>query len=156
MTRDFYYIMNMMKKINAINIVRYINNEVGMDIAHIDDCNNVIISTERDFLGNAVYFRDYLFCGDSIYSYINQHGYNDGKPEFGTNSYTISDEPELGYKCFNPDGKHGHDCEFDEDTGIRRFDEAILKNAVEGLKKALKVDKQSKLTIANEVEFMDI
>jgi hypothetical protein len=62
----------------------------------------------------------------------------------------------LGYKCFNPDGKHGHDCEFNDDTGIRKFDEEILKTAVEGLKKALKVANQSKFTISNEVEFMDI
>lgn len=156
MTRDFYYIMNMMKKMNAVEIVRYINNEVGMDVARVDDCSNVIISTERDFLGNAVYFRDYLFCGDSIYSYINQHGFNCERPEFGTNSYSVTDEPEYGFGCFNPDGVHGHDCKFDEDTGIRKFDEEILKTAVEGLKKALKVADQSKFTISNEVEFMDI
>jgi hypothetical protein len=147
--------MNMMKKMNAINIVRYINNEVGMDVAHIDDSNNVLICADRDFLGKAIYFHDYLFCGDSIYSYINQHGFNCEMPEFGTNSYSITDEPDYGFGCFNPDGVHGHDCKFDEDTGIRKFDEEILKTAVEGLKKALKVTKSSKFTISNEVEFMD-
>jgi hypothetical protein len=148
--------MNMMKKMNAVEIARYINNEVGMNVAHIDDSNNVLICADRDFLGNEIFFNDYLFCGDSIYSYINQHGFNCEMPEFGTNSYSITDEPDLGYKCFNPDGKHGHDCKFDEDTGIRKFDEEILKTAVEGLKKALKVANQSKFTISNEVEFMDI
>lgn len=156
MTRDFYYIMNMMKKMNAVEIVRYINSEVGMDVARVDDCSNVIISTEHDFLGNAVYFHDYLFCGDSCYSYINQHGFNCEMPEFGTNSYSITEEPDYGFGCFNPDGVHVHDCKFDEDTGIRKFDEEILKTAVEGLKKALKVADQSKFTISNEVEFMDI
>jgi hypothetical protein len=148
--------MNMMKKMNAVEIARYINNEVGMNVAHIDDGNNVLICADRDFLGNEIFFNDYLFCGDSIYSYINQHGFNCEMPEFGTNSYSITDEPDWGYKCFNPEGKHGHDCEFDEDTGIRKFDEKILRTAIEGLKKALKVDKQSKFTISNEVEFMDI
>ena len=156
MTRDFYYIMNMMKKMNAIEIVHYINSEVGMDVARVDNLSNIVIDTNRDFLGNAVYFRDFLFCGDSIYSYINQHGFNCEMPEFGTNSYSITDEPDYGFRCFNPGGKHGHDCEFDCDTGIRKFNEEILKTAVEGLIKALKVDKQSKLTISNEVEFMDI
>lgn len=156
MTRDFYYIMNMMKKMNPIEIVSYINNNVGMDVARIDQINSVIIDVHHDFLGNAVYFHDYLFCGDSCYSYINQHGFNCEMPEFGTNSYRITDEPEYGFKCFNPDGKHEHDCEYDDDTGIRKFDEEILKTAVEGLIKALKVDKQSKFTISNEVEFMDI
>jgi hypothetical protein len=148
--------MNMMKKMNAINIVRYINNEVGMDVARVDDNNNVIIHTNHDFLGNTIYFRDYLFYWDSIYFYINQHGFNNGNPVFGTNSYTLPNDPYLGYKCFNPDGMHGHDCEFNDDTGIRKFDEEILKTAVEGLKKALKVTKSSKFTISNEVEFMDI
>ena len=148
--------MNMMKKMNAVEIARYINNEVGMDVAHIDDSNNVLICADRDFLGNEIFFNDYLFCGDSIYSYINQHGFNCEMPEFGTNSYSITDEPDLGYKCFNPDGVHGHDCKFDEDTGIRKFDMEILKTAVEGLKKALKVTKSSNLIISNEVEFMDI
>lgn len=156
MTRDFFYIMNMMKKMNAIEIVRYINNEVGMDVARVDDNCNVIIHANHDFLGTAVYFHDYLFCGDSIYSYINQHGFNCEMPEFGTNSYSVTDEPEYGFGCFNPDGVHGHDCEFDDDTGIRKFNEEILKTAVEGLKKALKAVKQSKFTISNEVEFMDI
>ena len=146
----------MMKKMNAVEIARYINNEVGMDVAHIDDSNNVLICADRDFLGNEIFFNDYLFCGDSIYSYINQHGFNCEMPEFGTNSYSITDEPDLGYKCFNPDGVHGHDCKFDEDTGIRKFDMEILKTAVEGLKKALKVTKSSNLIISNEVEFMDI
>lgn len=156
MTRDFYYIMNMMKKMNAIEIVQYINNEVGMDAARIDNDNNVIIQANRDFLGNAIFFRDYLFCGDSMYSYINQHGFNNGNPEFETNSYSVTNEPDYGFECFNPDGMHGHDCKFDEDTGIREFDEEILKTAVEGLKKALKVTERSKFTISNEVEFMDI
>lgn len=156
MTRDFYYIMNMMKKMNAVEIARYINNEVGMDVAHIDDSNNVLICADRDFLGNEIFFNDYLFCGDSIYSYINQHGFNCEMPEFGTNSYSITDEPDLGYKCFNPGGMHGHDCKLDDDTGIRKFDMEILKTAVEGLKKALKIAKQSNLIISNEVEFMDI
>lgn len=156
MTRDFYYIMNMMTKMNSIEIVRYINNEVGMDVAHIDKLCNVIVHANHDFLGNAIYFHDYLFCGDSIYSYINQHGFNCEMPEFGTNSYAISAEPDIGFECFNPDGKHGHDCEFDVDTGIRKFDKEILKNAVEGLKKALNVAESSKFTISNEVEFMDI
>lgn len=143
---------------NTIEIVRYINIEVGMDIARMDDNCNVIIHANHDFLGNAVYFRDYLFCGDSIYSYINQHGFNCKMPEFGTNSYSISEDPVLGFECFNPDGKHGHDCEFDYDTGIRRFDPEILKTAVKGLKKALKTGdvEPSKFTISNEVEFMDI
>ena len=156
MTRDFYYIMNMMKKMNAVEIVRYINNEVGMDVARVDNNSNVVINTEHDFLGNVVFFRDFLFCGDSCYSYINQHGFNNGNPEFGTNSYSITDEPDWGYKCFNPGGVHGHDCEYDDDTGIRKFDVEILKTAVEGLKKALNVANQSKFTISNEVEFMDI
>ena len=156
MTRDFYYIMNMMKKMNAIEIVQYINNEVGMDAARIDDDNNVIIHANRDFLGNAIFFRDYLICGDSIYSYITQEGTSCGIPQFVTHSYCITQEPEIGYECFNSDGKHGHDCKFDEDTGIRKFDMEILKTAVEGLKKALKVTKSSNLIINNEVEFMDI
>ena len=121
MTRDFFYIMNMKKKMNATEIASYINNEVGMDVAHVDDNSNVIIHANHDFLGTAVYFHDYLFCGDSIYSYINQHGFNCEMPEFGTDNYSITDEPDCGYKCFNPDGIHGHDCEFDDDTGIRKF-----------------------------------
>ena len=148
--------MNMMKKMNAVEIVRYINNEVGMDIARVDDNGNVIIHANHDFLGKAVYFHDYLFCGDSIYSYINQHGFNCEMPEFGTNSYSITDEPDYGFRCFNPGGKHEHDCKYDDDTGIRKFDEEILKTAVKGLKKALKVADQSKFTISNEAEFMDI
>ena len=141
---------------NAIEIVRYINNEVGMDVAYVDDNSNVIIHANHDFLGKAIHFHDSLFCEDSIFSYINQHGFNCEMPEFGTNSYSVTDEPDYGFGCFNPDGVHGHDCEFDDDTGIRKFDEEILKTAVEGLKKALKVANQSKFTISNEVEFMDI
>lgn len=141
---------------NAIEIVRYINNEVGMDVARMDGNYNVLIHTDYDFLGNAIFFDDYLFCSDSIFSYINQHGFNGDKPEFRTNSYSIADDPEYGYECFNPDGMHGHDCKLDDDTGIRKFDMEILKTAVEGLKKALKIAKQSNLIISNEVEFMDI
>lgn len=159
MTRDFYYIMNMMKKMDAIEIVRYINNEVGMNIARMDNNCNVLIHTDYDFLGNAIFFDDYLFCSDSIFSYINQHGFDGDKPEFGTNSFSITDDSEYsgdGYECFNPDGMHEHECEFNDVTGIRKFDMEILKNAVEGLKKALKVTEQSNLIISNEVEFMDI
>lgn len=148
--------MNMMKKMNAVEIARYINNEVGMNVAHIDDSNNVLICADRDFLGNEIFFNDYLFCGDSIFSYINQHGFNCDKPDFRTNSYSIADDPEYGFECFNPGGMHEHDCNLDDDTGIRKFDMEILKTAVEGLKKALKVTEQSNLIISNEVEFMDI
>jgi len=148
--------MNMMKKMNAINIVRYINNEVGMDVAHIDNDNNVLICADRDFLGNEIFFDDYLFCGDSIYSYINQHGFNVDKPDFHTNSYNVTDDPEYGFECFNPDGMHETECKYDYNTGIRKFDMEILKTAVEGLKKALKITKSSNLIISNEVEFMDI
>ena len=148
--------MNMMKKMKAIEIARYINTEVGMEIAHNDKLCNVVIDINHDFLGNEILFHDYLFCGDLIYSYINQHGFKTGVAVFGTNSYAIPAEPNIGFECFNPDSKHVHDCEFDYDTGIRKFDKEILKNAVEGLKKALKVTERSKLTISNEVEFMDI
>ena len=148
--------MNMTKKMNAVEIASYINNEVGMDVASIDDYNGVVINAERDFFGNAVYFNDYLICGDTIYSYINQHGFNCEMPAFCTASYSVIARPDHGFICLNPDGMHGHYCEFDEDTGIRKFDEEILKTAAEGLKKALKVTELSKFTISNEVEFMDI
>lgn len=151
----FYYIMNMMKKMSAVEIVRYINNEVGMDIVRVEDNRNVIIHAEHDFLGNEIFFDDYLFCAGSIYSYVNQHGFNDATPNFGTDSYSVPEDPEFGYECFNPDGMHGYDCEFDYGTGIRKFDEEILKNSVEGLKKALKVIEPSKLTTGNEVEFTE-
>ena len=153
----FFYIMNMIKKMNAIEIVNYINSEVGMDIARMDDNFNIIIHADNDFLGNVIFFHDYLFCGDSIYSYINQHGVNDGVPEFATNSYSIENDLVLGFECFNIEGMHGHDCDFNYDTGVRKFNTDILKSSVEGLKKALKVaDTSSKLIITNEVEFMDI
>ena len=143
--------MNMIKEMTPIEIVHYINDEVGMDIADIDDCD-VRITAYRDFLGNEIYFRDYLFAGEAIYSYINQDKFACGKPYFCTNSFPVC-------KCFNPDGAHGQYCrEFAfNDTGLRKFDEAILKNSIEGLKKALKVtERRSKLRVTDEVEFMDI
>ena len=64
--------MNMMKKMNAAEIASYINNEVGMDIASVDEINNVTIRARHDFLGNEIYFDDALFFRDLIYPYINQ------------------------------------------------------------------------------------
>lgn len=156
MTRDFYYIMNMMTKMNVIEIASYIDNEVGMDIARIVDNCNVIIHADRDFLGNKIIFHDYLFYEDAIYSYIGQYGFNKGKARFGTNTHITTDEPDYGYECFNRYDIHGRNSEFDYDTGMRVFDMEILKTAVKGLKKALKVVEQPKLTVSNEVEFMDI
>ena len=142
---------------NAVEIASYINNEVGMDVAHVDDNNNVIIHTNHDFLGTAVYFHDYLFCGDLIYSYINQQGFVAiDKPDFCTSRAAMSAQPGYGVCCFNPEGVHNLDCKFDIATGMREFSMETLKNSVEGLKKALKVPESSKLKIANEIEFMDI
>ena len=153
----FFYIMNMMKKMNAVEIVRYINNEVGMDVAHVDDNSNVIIHANHDFFGTAVYFHDYLFCGDLIYSYINQQGFvSNDKPDFCTSRTAMSAQLGYGVCCFNPEGVHNLDCKFDIATGMREFSIETLKNSVEGLKKALKVLESSKLKIADEIEFMDI
>ena len=153
----FFYIMNMKKKMNAVEIASYINNEVGMDVAHVDDNSNVIIHANHDFLGTAVYFHDYLFCGDLIYSYINQQGFvSNDKPDFCTSRTAMSAQPEYGVCCFNPEGVHNLDCKFDIATGMREFDMETLKNSVEGLKKVLKVLESSKLKIADEIEFMDI
>ena len=55
---------------NAAEIASYINNEVGMDIARIDDYNGVVINAERDFFGNAVYFNDYLICSHLTNPYL--------------------------------------------------------------------------------------
>ena len=149
--------MNMMKKMNAAEIASYINNEVGMDIARVNQCNNVIIYAKRDFHGNEIYFYDFLFVGCSIYHYINQRGFGAfGKPDFCTGLYAMTAQPEHGVCCFNPEGAHEIDCKFDADTGIREFDMETLKNSVDGLKKALKVPEPSKLKIADEIEFMDI
>lgn len=159
MTGDFFYIMNMLKEMTPIEIARYINDEVGMDIADIED-GDVKIIADRDFLGNEIYFHDYLFSGDAIYSYINQDKFVCGKPYFCTNSFPLREKDSdtfPGCKCFNPDGMHNYYCEFDPDIGLRKFDEEILKNSIEGLKNALKVPEQrSKLIITDEVEFMDI
>lgn len=157
MTGDFYYIMNMMKKMNAVEIASYINNEVGMDIASADKRNNVIIHTRRDFLGAEIYFDDGLFIGDLIYPYINQRGFDSiVNPDFCTGSYAMTAQPEYGIECFNPEGAHEGTCKYDAATGIREFSMETLKNSVEGLKKALRVPESSKLTITDEVEFMDI
>ena len=157
MTRDFCYIMNMTKKMNAIEIASYINNEVGMDIARADGNNNVIIHTRRDFHGDEIYFDDFLFVDDSIYSYINQRGFDAiDKPDFCAASFAVETCAEDGFECFNPEGAHERKCKFDAATGMREFDMETLKNAVEGLKKALKVPESSKLKIADEIEFMDI
>ena len=147
----------MTKKMNAIEIASYINNEVGMDIARADENNNVIIHTRRDFHGNEIYFDDALFFRDSIYPYINQRGFDAGNtPDFCTGVYAMMTEPDYGVGCFNPEGAHERKCKFDAATGIREFDMETLKNSVDGLKKALKVPESSKLKIADEIEFMDI
>ena len=147
----------MTKKMNAVEIASYINNEVGMDIASADESNNVIISARRDFLGNEIYFDDSLFFCDSIYPYINQRGFDSiDKPDFCTASFAVETCAEDGFGCFNPEGAHERKCKFDAATGIREFDMETLKNSVKGLKKALKVPESSRLTITDEVEFMDI
>lgn len=157
MTRDFCYIIDMMKKMNAAEIASYINNEVGMDIASADESNNVIIRVRRDFLGNEIYFDDALFFRDLIYPYINQRGFDAiDKPDFCTASFAVATYAEIGFGCFNPEGAHERKCKFDIATGMREFSMETLKNSVEGLKKALKVPESSKLTITDEVEFMDI
>lgn len=149
--------MNMTKKMNAIEIASYINNEVGMDIARGDQNNNVTIYARRDFHDDEIYFDDFLFVDDSIYSYINQRGFDAiDKPDFCTSCAAMTAQPECGVGCFNPEGAHERKCKFDAATGIREFDMETLKNSVEGLKKALKVPESSKLTITDEVEFMDI
>lgn len=149
--------MNMTKKMNAVEIASYINNEVGMDIAGADESNNVIIRARHDFLGNEIYFDDALFFRDSIYPYINQRGFDSiDKPDFCTASFAVETCAEDGFGCFNPEGAHERKCKFDAATGMREFDMETLKNAVEGLKKALKVPESSKLKIADEIEFMDI
>ena len=149
--------MNMMKKMNAVEIASYINNEVGMDIASADESNNVTIRTRRDFLGNEIYFDDALFFRDSIYPYINQRGFDSNdKPAFYTNNFAVETCAEVGFGCFNPEGAHERKCKFDIATGMREFSMETLKNSVEGLKKALKVPESSKLKIADEIEFMDI
>ena len=153
----FFYIMNMMKKMNAIEIASYINNEVGMDIASADEINSVTIRARRDFLGNEIFFNDTLFVWDLVYPYINQRGFVPiDKPDFCTSCAAMSARPEYGVGCFNPEGVHNLDCKFDAVTGIREFDMETLKNSVDGLKKALKVPESSKLKIADEIEFMDI
>ena len=147
----------MTKKMNAVEIASYINNEVGMDIAGADESNNVIIRARHDFLGNEIYFDDTMFFCDSIYSYINQQGFDSNdKPEFYTNSFAIKTCAEVGLGCFNPEGVHERKCKFDIATGMREFSMETLKNSVEGLKKALKVPELSKLKIVDEIEFMDI
>ena len=157
MTRDFCYIMNMTKKMNATEIASYINNEVGMDIASADEINNVTIRVRHDFLGNEIYFDDTMFFCDSIYPYINQQGFDSNDmPYFCTNSFAVATYAEIGFGCFNPEGAHERKCKFDAATGIREFDMETLKNSVDGLKKALKVPESSKLTITDEIEFMDI
>lgn len=149
--------MNMTKKMNAVEIASYINNEVGMDIASVDESNNVTIRARRDFLGNEIYFDDALFFRDSIYPYINQRGFDSiDKPDFCTASFAVKTCAEDGFGCFNPEGAHERKCKFDIATGMREFSMETLKNSVEGLKKALKVPESSRLTITDEVEFMDI
>ena len=149
--------MNMTKKMNAVEIASYINNEVGMDIARADGNNNVAIYARRDFHGDEIYFDDFLFVDYSIYSYINQRGFDAGNtPDFCTSCAAMMTEPDYGVGCFNPEGAHERKCKFDAATGIREFDMETLKNSVDGLKKALKVPESSKLTITDEVEFMDI
>lgn len=142
---------------NAVEIASYINNEVGMDIASVDESNNVIIRARRDFLGNEIYFDDSLFFCDSFYSYINQWGFDStDKPNFCTNSFAVETWAEIGFGCFNPEGVHERKCKFDIATGMREFSMETLKNSVEGLKKALKVPESSRLKFADEIEFMDI
>ena len=149
--------MNMTKKMNAVEIASYINNEVGMDIASADEINNVTIRARHDFLGNEIYFDDTMFFCDSIYSYINQQGFDSNDmPAFYTNSFAVATRAEVGFECFNPEGAHERKCKFDIATGMREFSMETLKNSVEGLKKALKVPESSKLKIADEIEFMDI
>ena len=157
MTRDFCYIMDMTKKMNAAEIASYINNEVGMDIASADEINNVTIRARYDFLGNEIYFDNSLFFCDSIYPYINQQGFDSNDmPYFCTNSFAVETCAEARFECFNPEGAHERKCKFDIATGMREFDMETLKNSVDGLKKALKVPASSKLTITDEIEFMDI
>lgn len=149
--------MDMTKKMNAVEIASYINNEVGMDIASADESNNVIIRVRRDFLGNEIYFDDALFFRDLIYPYINQRGfYAIDKSDFCTASFAVATYAEIGFGCFNPEGAHERKCKFDIATGMREFSMETLKNSVEGLKKALKVPESSRLKIADEIEFMDI
>lgn len=153
----FFYIMIMTKKMNAVEIASYINNEVGMDIASADESNNVTIRARRDFPGNEIYFDDALFFRDSIYPYINQRGFDSiDKPDFCTASFALETCAEDGFGCFNPECAHERKCKFDIATGMREFSMETLKNSVEGLKKALKVPELSKLKIADEIEFMDI
>ena len=147
----------MTKKMNAVEIASYINNEVGMDIASADESNNVTIRARRDFPGNEIYFDDALFFRDSIYPYINQRGFDSiDKPDFCTASFALETCAEDGFGCFNPEGARERKCKFDAATGMREFDMETLKNSVEGLKKALKVPESSRLKIADEIEFMDI
>ena len=149
--------MNMTKKMNAAEIASYINNEVGMDIASVDEINNVTICARHDFLGNEIYFDDSLFFCDSIYPYINQQGFDSNDmPYFCTNSFAVETCAVARFECFNPEGAHERKCKFDIATGMREFSMETLKNSVEGLKKALKVPESSKLKITNEIEFMDI
>ena len=147
----------MMKKMNAAEIASYINNEVGMDIASVDEINNVTIRARHDFLGNEIYFDDALFFRDLIYPYINQQGFDSNyRPYFCPYSFALETWAEVGFECFNPEGAHECKCKFDIATGMREFSMETLKNSVEGLKKTLKVPESSKLKIANEIEFMDI
>ena len=147
----------MTKKMNAVEIASYINNEVGMDIARADGNNNVTIRTRRDFIGVEIFFDDFLFFGGTIYPYINQVGFDAiDKPAFCTGGYPVTTRPEDGLECFNPEGAHDQRCKFDAATGIREFDMETLKNSIDGLKKALKVPESSKLKFADEIEFMDI
>ena len=149
--------MNMTKKMNATEIASYINNEVGMDIASADEINNVTIRARYDFLGNEIYFDNSLFSCDTIYSYINQWGFDSNdKSNFCTNSFAVETWAEAGFGCFNSEGAHERKCKFDIATGMREFSMETLKNSIDGLKKALKVPESSRLKIANEIEFMDI
>ena len=143
----------------ANEIVAIVNETVGMDICHADGNDDIKIDTDNDAEGNGICFHDYLFCDDSFYHYVNQQGMVDDRLDITLNSYPVDDDEDYNDKCINRDGEHDDFCDLSvniDDISVWTFEEETFINVLEGLKKALKVTEQSKLTISNEVEFMDI
>lgn len=159
MTLVFSILYNMRITRTANEIVDIVNETVGMDICYADGADDIKIETKNDAEGNEICFNDYLFCSDSFYHYVNQQGMTDDRLDITLNGYPLDDDEDYNDKCINRDGEHDDFCDFSvnaDDIGMWTFDEETFINVLEGLKKALKVTKQSKLTISNEVEFMDI
>lgn len=141
----------------SAEIVKAVNEAIGMDISYIEDDGDIKIDTDSDAEGNEIHFHDYLFCGDRLYNYVNQQGTLDDRLYITLNSCAVDDDEYYNDKCFNRDGAHDDFCDVwvNDDGNISwTFDEDTFINVLEGLKLLLKVKPQQNDSIVKIEEIL--